>query len=179
MRDAHPDASQSQGFPSDKDIELSLRQRTPMIQATPQRAPEVQNAQAVQATPDITVHTQEPSSSDSEPEVRPTKRPKTQEKQDFKCPHCAKDFKRLFNLKSHLLTHTVDRPFSCDICQKRFSRKNDCKRHKKIHSGEKDWVCEGCLVSFVRADMLSNHHRAPIGQACLAKIQSQRQGLVP
>ncbi|KUM58863.1 hypothetical protein ACN42_g8284 [Penicillium freii] len=142
MRDAHPDASQSQGFPSDKDIELSLRQRTPMIQATLQREPEVQNAQAVQAvkaTPDITVHTQEPSSSDSEPEVRPMKRPKTQEKQDFKCPHCAKDFKRLFNLKSHLLTHTVDRPFSCDICQKRFSRKNDCKRHKKIHSGEKDW----------------------------------------
>ncbi|OQD95723.1 hypothetical protein PENSOL_c019G09356 [Penicillium solitum] len=179
MRDAHPDASQSQGFPSDKDIELSLRQRTPTIQATPQRAPEVQNAQAVQAAPDILVHTHEPSSSDSEPEVRPTKRPKTREKQDFKCPHCAKDFKRLFNLKSHLLTHTADRPFSCDICQKRFSRKNDCNRHKKIHSGEKDWVCEGCLVSFVRADMLNNHHRAPIGQACLAKIQSQRQGLVP
>ncbi|CAI7590736.1 unnamed protein product [Penicillium crustosum] len=179
MRYAHPDASQSQGFPSDIDIKLSLRQRTPVIQATPQRAPEVQSAQALQATPDIPVHSQEPSSSDSEPEVRPTKRSKTQEKQDFKCPHCAKDFKRLFNLKSHLLTHTADRPFSCDICPKRFSRKNDCNRHRKIHSGEKDWVCAGCLVSFVRADMLNNHHRAPIGQACLAKLQSQRQGLAP
>ncbi|KAJ5608405.1 hypothetical protein N7537_005024 [Penicillium hordei] len=167
MRDAHPDASQSQDFPSDRDIELSLRQRTPMMQATPQRAPEVQNAQAVQATPDITVHTQEPSSSDSEPEVRPTKRTKTREKQDFECPHCAKVFKRLFNLKSRLLTHGGSSVF------KRFSRKNDCNRHKKIHSGEKDWVCEGCLVSFVRADMLKNHHRAPIGQACLAKIKAR------
>ncbi|KAK4867343.1 hypothetical protein LT330_000853 [Penicillium expansum] len=179
VKDAHLDASQSQGFPSNNDIELSLRQKTPKIHATPQRAPELQNEQPVQAIPSISAHTQETPSSDSEPEVRPTKRPKTQEKQDFKCPHCEKDFKRLFNLKSHLLTHTADRPFSCDICQKRFSRKNDCNRHKKIHSGEKIWVCEGCLVSFARADMLNNHHRAPIGQACLAKIQIKTQGPVP
>ncbi|KAJ6123686.1 hypothetical protein N7471_011003 [Penicillium samsonianum] len=86
----------------------------------PSRAPikhlEVQNAQAVQATPDVPAHTKEPPSSDSEPEVRPMKRLKTQQKQDLMCPHCAKDFKRLFNLKSHLLTHKADRPFSCDIC---------------------------------------------------------------
>ncbi|KAJ5373531.1 hypothetical protein N7517_005537 [Penicillium concentricum] len=175
MKDSHPGVLQSQDFPSDRDIELSLRLRTPQIHATTQRAPEVRSAQAVPATPDVPAHTQEPPSSDSEPEVRPMKRPKTQEKQDFKCPHCAKDFKRLFNLKSHLLTHTADRPFSCDVCYKRFSRKSDCIRHAKTHSGEKVWVCEGCLVPFARADMLNNHHRAPIGQACLTKIQSQSQ----
>ncbi|CAI7641662.1 unnamed protein product [Penicillium glandicola] len=179
MRDAHSDTSQSQAFPTNSDIALSLRPKTTEIHATPQREPEVQNAQAVQATPDVLALTQDPPSSDSEPEVRPTKRLKTQEKQDFKCPHCTKDFKRLFNLKSHLSIHTADRPFPCDICPKRFSRKNDCNRHKKIHSGEKDWICKGCQVSFVRADMLNNHHRAPIGQACLAKIQSQGQGLAP
>jgi hypothetical protein len=176
MKEAHPEASQqSQIFPTDKDVQLSLRPKSPERQANPQPVSGVQVPQAVQAAPDVTSsNIQESPSSDSEPEVRSTTRPKINTKQDLKCPSCPKEFKRLYNLKSHLLTHTQNRPYACDICQKRFVRKSDCNRHKRIHMGVKDWVCDGCHVSFTRADMLNNHHRAPIGQACLAQIQQSQ-----
>jgi hypothetical protein len=42
----------------------------------------------------------------------------------------------------------------------------------------RDWVCEGWRVSFTRADMLNNHHRTPIGQACLVRIQREAQAQI-
>jgi hypothetical protein len=181
MKEAHPDPSQqSRVFPTDKDIQLSIQPKSPERQADPPPAPGAQAPQIVEAAIDVTsINRDESPSSESEPDVRPTVRTKPNPEQDLKCPFCRKEFKRLYNLKSHLLTHTPDRPYACDVCAKRFTRKNDCNRHKRIHLGVKDWVCGGCQVSFTRADMLNNHHRAPIGQACLAQIQRESQAQAP
>ncbi|OOQ88737.1 hypothetical protein PEBR_11237 [Penicillium brasilianum] len=98
---------------------------------------------------------------------------KSKSSKNFRCEHCSKTFTRLYNLKSHLVTHDRTMPYSCNICNRAFARKSDSKRHMRTHSGEKNWVCGGCRTSFARRDMLSSHHKSHKGQACLRRQQSQ------
>jgi hypothetical protein len=63
----------------------------------------------------------------------------------FQCTLCPKRFTRAYNLRSHLRTHTDERPFVCTVCGKAFARQHDRKRHEGLHSGEKKFVCRGEL----------------------------------
>ncbi|KAI0184188.1 hypothetical protein EV127DRAFT_312797, partial [Xylaria flabelliformis] len=105
------------------------------------------------------------------PSKRVQKHPAT-----FQCNLCPKRFTRAYNLRSHLRTHTDERPFVCTICGKAFARQHDRKRHEGLHSVEKKFVCRGTLRSggqwgcgrrFVRADALERHHRSEAGMVCL------------
>lgn len=51
----------------------------------------------------------------------------------FQCTLCPKRFTRAYNLRSHLRTHTDDRPFICSACGKAFARQHDKKRHRCPH----------------------------------------------
>lgn len=104
----------------------------------------------------------------------PDSRVKPSSPKCFRCEHCSKTFTRLYNLKSHMVTHDRTMSFSCNICKRAFARKSDAKRHMRTHSGEKSWVCGGCLMSFSRKDILNSHHKTRKGQACLQNQQRQR-----
>ena len=82
-----------------------------------------------------------------------------------KCHHCATEFTRHHNLKSHLLTHSQEKPFSCQQCQARFRRLHDLKRHAKLHTGEKPHLCNKCGRKFARGDALARHSKGPGGCA--------------
>lgn len=49
-------------------------------------------------------------------------------KRKHKCPECGQHFTRLHNLKSHLLTHSQEKPFICQECGHKFRRLHDLKR---------------------------------------------------
>ncbi|KAI5783671.1 hypothetical protein EDC01DRAFT_216522 [Geopyxis carbonaria] len=81
------------------------------------------------------------------------------------CHHCNQTFTRHHNLKSHLLTHSHEKPFLCSTCQARFRRLHDLKRHSKLHTGERPHVCNKCGRKFARGDALARHARAEGGCA--------------
>ncbi|TKA24745.1 hypothetical protein B0A50_05733 [Salinomyces thailandicus] len=97
----------------------------------------------------------------------------------FHCTLCTKRFTRAYNLRSHLRTHTDERPFVCTVCGKAFARQHDRKRHEGLHSGEKKFVCKGNLQSgaqwgcnrrFARADALGRHFRSEAGRVCIKPL---------
>lgn len=100
-------------------------------------------------------------------------------KATFQCSLCPKRFTRAFNLRSHLRTHTDERPFVCSVCGKAFARHHDRKSHEALHSGEKKFVCQGNLVAggtwgcsrkFAQAKNLGRHFRSETGRACILPL---------
>lgn len=82
-----------------------------------------------------------------------------------RCPYCATEFTRHHNLKSHLLTHSQEKPFVCTTCQSRFRRLHDLKRHQKLHTGERPHICPKCGRRFARGDALARHNKGQGGCA--------------
>ena len=98
--------------------------------------------------------------------------------QSFSCHLCNRKFTRTYNLRSHMRTHTDERPFACRNCGKAFARQHDRKRHEALHSGEKNFACSnsqplfqwGCGKRFARADALGRHFRTEAGRSCLQPL---------
>lgn len=97
----------------------------------------------------------------------------------FQCTLCPKRFTRAHNLRSHLRTHTDERPFACTVCGKAFARQHDRKMHESLHSGEKKFRCFGdlksggnwgCGIRFARANALARHFRSEAGRICIKPL---------
>ena len=89
-----------------------------------------------------------------------------------KCNHCSTEFTRHHNLKSHLLTHSQEKPYPCPTCDSRFRRLHDLKRHTKLHTGERPHVCPKCKRSFARGDALARHNKGQGGCASTGRRSS-------
>jgi hypothetical protein len=91
--------------------------------------------------------------------------PRSPSTKKHRCPYCATEFTRHHNLKSHLLTHSQEKPYVCQTCQSRFRRLHDLKRHTKLHTGERPHICPKCGRRFARGDALARHNKGQGGCA--------------
>ncbi|GEQ67427.1 hypothetical protein JCM33374_g1092 [Metschnikowia sp. JCM 33374] len=101
------------------------------------------------------------------------------------CNVCGKAFQKPYNLKSHMKTHSTERPFKCSFCPKTFARSHDRKRHENLHGGQKNFKCEGylrngvtkwgCGKKFARSDALSRHFRTETGYLCIKQFMDEER----
>lgn len=52
------------------------------------------------------------------------------------CRICGRHYARPSTLKTHLRTHTNERPYKCAVCRKTFSQAANLTAHQRVHTGE-------------------------------------------
>ena len=81
----------------------------------------------------------------------------------FICPFssCLKEFDEISNLKTHVRSHTGERPFQCDLCHASFITTGHLKNHMQTHSAAKPFFCTypNCNAAYTRPARLRIHQR--------------------
>ena len=57
----------------------------------------------------------------------------------YKCFDCNKSFSQAANLTAHCRTHSGEKPFHCGICNRTFSQSSSVTTHMRTHSGERPY----------------------------------------
>ncbi|XP_018571596.1 zinc finger protein 883-like [Anoplophora glabripennis] len=73
------------------------------------------------------------------------------------CPQCGKQLHSVSYLKTHLLTHTGEKPYECNICGNRFTVLRSLNHHLNIHKGVKPYQCTQCDKAFRTSGSLRKH----------------------
>jgi uncharacterized Zn-finger protein len=76
----------------------------------------------------------------------------------YTCSVCEKEFKKLFNLKQHVRTHTGERPLQCSYCDKCFSDRSSMNKHQRtVHEDRRPHTCDVCHKGFASTSHLNDH----------------------
>ena len=71
-------------------------------------------------------------------------------RKEHHCRICNKVFKEISNFKTHLRTHSGERPYQCKSCPQKFKQMAHLQKHMFSHTGQKPYICrfQNCFKSF-------------------------------
>ena len=75
----------------------------------------------------------------------------------YSCSLCPYVNNHKQNFRSHMMTHTGERPYACNLCPYRGTQKNHLDNHMMRHTGEKPFSCHHCSFRTGRKDSLKYH----------------------
>merc|ERR1712179_721373 len=89
----------------------------------------------------------------------------------LECKVCYYSTSKPLVLKTHMRSHTDEKPYTCEICSSAFRRKHHLRDHIRIHTGEKPYTCEICSSAFRQKHHLKEHmrkHTENLSECCFS-----------
>lgn len=98
-------------------------------------------------------------------EKKPKKRDPFPKPPKHECTICGKMWRTMSEFKSHVATHSDERPFICEICGQAYKHKAALDIHVGMHNGINPFSCPFCNKAFTQKGALQRHLPIHTGEA--------------